>query len=453
MSGYIGNVPTPQATQSRDSFTATAGQTSFATSGYSAGGQFLDVHLNGVKLQNTEDYTATNGSDVALTVGAGAGDTLEVVSFSTFEVADVYTRAETYSKVEADAEIAFKSFTEGANTGYGTAHRVNNPAYYGDIGSDALDLSYNAFASTTRGATGANSTAIGGGVTASGANSTAIGSNSEASGLRSTAIAYRALASGDNSVAAGYIATASGIGSFAQASRGNASGSYSANFGNRTYASGYTAFASGNGTTAAGDNSFVVGYNGGTGTASGTVFGVAYGNSTGDITASTTDTNLVLAVSNAGHVTMPYQPAFHAIYANGYGQTLSGTTRHALHGRALVNAGNAYNASTGYFTAPVSGTYQLSIGMGANQVIHSAGYIVAELEINGSTNSSGLYSSSSDVTNQMEGGLTSGPWLVYLNAGDYVRPYYYCNMSYATGGSTVTGWQQARNYFSGYLIG
>ena len=105
MSGYIGNVPTPQATQSRDSFTATAGQTSFATSGYSAGGQFLDVHLNGVKLQDTEDYTATNGSDVVLTVGAGAGDTLEVVSFSTFEVADVYTRAETYSKAEADAEF------------------------------------------------------------------------------------------------------------------------------------------------------------------------------------------------------------------------------------------------------------------------------------------------------------------------------------------------------------
>ena len=114
MSGYIGNVPTPQATQSRDSFTATAGQTSFATSGYSAGGQFLDVHLNGVKLQDTEDYTATNGSDVVLTVGAGAGDTLEVVSFSTFEVADVYTRAETYSKVEADAE--FVSDPNGAVT-------------------------------------------------------------------------------------------------------------------------------------------------------------------------------------------------------------------------------------------------------------------------------------------------------------------------------------------------
>ena len=86
MSGYIGNVPTPQATQTRQSFTATASQTSFATAGYTAG--FLDVYLNGVHLLDSADYTATNGSDIVLTVGAAAGDVLEVVSYSTFEVLD-----------------------------------------------------------------------------------------------------------------------------------------------------------------------------------------------------------------------------------------------------------------------------------------------------------------------------------------------------------------------------
>ena len=85
MSGYIGNIPTPQATQTRDTFTATAGQTTFATSGYTP--SFLDVFLNGVHLVNGTDYTASNGSDVVLTSGAAAGDTLEVVAFSTFEVA------------------------------------------------------------------------------------------------------------------------------------------------------------------------------------------------------------------------------------------------------------------------------------------------------------------------------------------------------------------------------
>lgn len=84
MSGYIGNIPVPQATQTRDTFTATASQTTFATSGYTPG--FLDVFLNGVHLVNGTDYTATNGSDVVLTSGAASSDVLEVISYSTYEV-------------------------------------------------------------------------------------------------------------------------------------------------------------------------------------------------------------------------------------------------------------------------------------------------------------------------------------------------------------------------------
>ena len=84
MSGYIGTQPVPQATQTRDSFTATSGQTSFATGGYTP--NFLDVYLNGVKLASA-DYTATNGSDVVLASGASTGDILEVVAFTTFNSA------------------------------------------------------------------------------------------------------------------------------------------------------------------------------------------------------------------------------------------------------------------------------------------------------------------------------------------------------------------------------
>jgi hypothetical protein len=43
------------------------------------------VYLNGVHLARA-DYTATNGSDVVLAVGAAADDTVEIVSFATFEV-------------------------------------------------------------------------------------------------------------------------------------------------------------------------------------------------------------------------------------------------------------------------------------------------------------------------------------------------------------------------------
>ena len=80
MAGYVGNIPVPQATQTRQSFTATASQTSFPTIGYTAG--FVDVYLNGIKILDGVDYTATNGSDVVLTTGAALNDILEVTIFT-----------------------------------------------------------------------------------------------------------------------------------------------------------------------------------------------------------------------------------------------------------------------------------------------------------------------------------------------------------------------------------
>jgi hypothetical protein len=86
MSAYIGNIPVPQATQTRQTFTATSGQTTFNTVGYTAG--FVDVYMNGVRLVDGTDFTATNGSTVVLTTGAATGDTIEVVAYSTFQVSD-----------------------------------------------------------------------------------------------------------------------------------------------------------------------------------------------------------------------------------------------------------------------------------------------------------------------------------------------------------------------------
>jgi len=85
MSGYIGTVPVPQATQTREAFTASANQTSFATIGYEPG--FLDVFLNGVKLA-AADYTATNAINVVLATGAAVNDILEIVAYKTFNVAN-----------------------------------------------------------------------------------------------------------------------------------------------------------------------------------------------------------------------------------------------------------------------------------------------------------------------------------------------------------------------------
>ena len=74
MAGYVGNVPVPQSVREDQSFTATAGQTTFNTLGYTDGNR-IKVTLNGVLLEGGGvDYTATNGSDVVLTVAAVVDD-------------------------------------------------------------------------------------------------------------------------------------------------------------------------------------------------------------------------------------------------------------------------------------------------------------------------------------------------------------------------------------------
>jgi len=93
---------TVNGTAVRQAFTATAGQTTFAlTGGYDAG--FADVYLNGVKLVNGVDVNVTSGTDVVLTVGAAAGDSVDVIAYGAFVLANHYTRA------EADAEFLTKN--------------------------------------------------------------------------------------------------------------------------------------------------------------------------------------------------------------------------------------------------------------------------------------------------------------------------------------------------------
>ena len=116
MSGYIGNIPTPQATQTRNVYTAASGQTTFGTSGYTPG--FVDVFLNGIHLVNGTDYTASNGSEVVLTTGAASGDDVEIVAYTTFEVANVQGGAGLYKGNNGE--------TGNTTTGAGNIFRINS---------------------------------------------------------------------------------------------------------------------------------------------------------------------------------------------------------------------------------------------------------------------------------------------------------------------------------------
>ena len=60
----------------RYSYTATAGQTTFAATYSSA---TIDVYLNGIKLNPTVDYTANNNTSIILSFGADADDIIEIL--------------------------------------------------------------------------------------------------------------------------------------------------------------------------------------------------------------------------------------------------------------------------------------------------------------------------------------------------------------------------------------
>ena len=82
---------------SSETFTASAGQTSFVvTGGYDVGR--LTVYRNGLRLISGTGFTAGNGTTLTLATPAAAGDVIEVEK-SIFILSDVW------SKSEADARF------------------------------------------------------------------------------------------------------------------------------------------------------------------------------------------------------------------------------------------------------------------------------------------------------------------------------------------------------------
>ena len=90
---YIGVSPS-NGVRRKHTYTATSGQTSF--SGNDDNGvslvyvdtEYLDVYQNGVKLVAVSDYASTTGTSVVLVQGASVDDTVEIIVFDVFSVAD-----------------------------------------------------------------------------------------------------------------------------------------------------------------------------------------------------------------------------------------------------------------------------------------------------------------------------------------------------------------------------
>ena len=149
------------------------------------------------------------------------------------------------------------------NSKIGQRLTVSNTNNHGDIGSNAVDLSYSNSVSTTKGATGSSSIAMGQGTIASGLYSTAMGYLTTASNRAGTAMGDRTTASAWYSTAMGTETTASDYASLT-VGRYNSVNSTVTSGGNATsFDTDNAAFVIGNGTLwNATSDAFVVYFNG-----------------------------------------------------------------------------------------------------------------------------------------------------------------------------------------------
>lgn len=111
-SGWQSVGSTVNGTAQRYRYIATAAQTTFTgsdsnsnTLAYDVG--FIDVYLNGVRLDQT-DYTATSGTSVVLASGAALNDEINIVAYGNFELADHYNKTDADSRF---ANVAGDTFT------------------------------------------------------------------------------------------------------------------------------------------------------------------------------------------------------------------------------------------------------------------------------------------------------------------------------------------------------
>ena len=86
--GYIGRAPGDSSVVvARQVFNPTSSTTNFTFSaGYTVG--YLDLYLNGTRLIEGQDFTATDTSTIILLSAAISGDVLEAVAYKAFNLVD-----------------------------------------------------------------------------------------------------------------------------------------------------------------------------------------------------------------------------------------------------------------------------------------------------------------------------------------------------------------------------
>jgi hypothetical protein len=139
-SGFQNAGSSVNGTSQRVSYTATAGQTSFAAT-YDAG--FVDLYLNGIKLISGTDFTATNGTSIVLASGAAVNDTVDIVAYGTFSVSN-------FSINDAN-DVAASGATNGQFLQYNGTNWVGGTVSAPQAGAGYFDGNNGATGDTTNG--------------------------------------------------------------------------------------------------------------------------------------------------------------------------------------------------------------------------------------------------------------------------------------------------------------
>ena len=148
-SGYIGRAPSDSSiTVARQTNQPTGVTTTFVfNSGYDVG--YLDVYVNGSKLINALDYTASDTQNVSLTTAAQSGDVIEFVAYKAFNLSNVVSS--TPGDLTVNGNVTATSFI-GDGSGLTGVANTNNlrtnflevsgiSTFSGDVVLDAnLDL-------------------------------------------------------------------------------------------------------------------------------------------------------------------------------------------------------------------------------------------------------------------------------------------------------------------------